>query len=238
MEKARKFQKNIYFCFIDDAKAFDCVVPANCGKFLKRWEYQTTIFIPWEICMQIKKQQNQTWNNSKLGKEYDKAIHGHPAYLPYMQNTSCEMLGCMNHKQESRLPREVSITSGMQWYHSNGRNLALWIGTKSPLDESEREEWKSWLEMQHSKNKDHGIWSHHFMANRWGKSGSSDRVYFLGSKITVDGDYSHEIKRHMFLGRKTITNLVSILKRRGLTKVCIVKAMVFLVVLYGCESWT
>ena len=92
--------------------------------------------------------------------------------------------------------------------------------------------------MQHSKNKDHGIWSHHFMANRWGKSGSSDRVYFLGSKITVDGDYSHEIKRHMFLGRKTITNLGSILKRRGLTKVCTVKAMIFLVVLYRCESWT
>ena len=64
---------------------------------------------------------------------------------------------------------------------------------------------------------------------------------FLGFKITVDGDYSHEIKRHLLLGRKAITNLNSILKSRDitlLTKVHIVKAMVFPVVMYGCESWT
>ena len=63
---------------------------------------------------------------------------------------------------------------------------------------------------------------------------------FLGSKITADGDCSHEIKRHCLLGRKAMTNLVSLLKSRDitlLTKVCIVKAMVFPVVLYGCESW-
>ena len=63
---------------------------------------------------------------------------------------------------------------------------------------------------------------------------------FLGSKITADGDYSHEIKRHLFLGRKAITNLDSLLKNRDitlLTKVRLVKAMVFLVVTYGCESW-
>ena len=64
---------------------------------------------------------------------------------------------------------------------------------------------------------------------------------FLGSKITVDGDYNHEIKRRLFLGRKAMTNLDSILKSRDITlptKVCIVKAMVFPVVMYGCESWT
>ena len=64
---------------------------------------------------------------------------------------------------------------------------------------------------------------------------------FLGSKITVDSDYSHEIKRHLFLGRKAITNLDRILKSRAitlLTRVHIVKAMVFPVVMYGCESWT
>ena len=64
---------------------------------------------------------------------------------------------------------------------------------------------------------------------------------FLGSKITVDGNCSHEIKRHLLLGRKAMTNLGSILKSRDITlptKVCIVKAMVFLVVMYGCESWT
>ena len=57
MEKAREFQKNIYFCFIDYAKAFDRVDHRNCGKFWKRWEYQTTWSASWEICMQVKKQQ-------------------------------------------------------------------------------------------------------------------------------------------------------------------------------------
>ena len=79
------------------------------------------------------------------------------------------------------------------------------------------------------------------MANRRGKSGSSDRFIFLGSKITVDCDCSHEIKRHLFLGRKAMTNVNSILKSRDITvppKAHIVKAMVFLVVMYGFENWT
>ena len=61
--------------------------------------------------------------------------------------------------------------------------------------------------------KDHGIWSHYFMANRWG---NSDFI-FLGSKITAEGDYSHEIKRSLLLGRKVMTNLDSILKSRDIT---------------------
>ena len=64
---------------------------------------------------------------------------------------------------------------------------------------------------------------------------------FLGSKITADGDYSHEIKRQLFLGRKVMTNLDSILKSKDVTlptKVCVVKAIVFPVIIYGCESWT
>ena len=79
------------------------------------------------------------------------------------------------------------------------------------------------------------------MANRWGNSGNSGWLYFLGSKITAGGDCSHEIKRHLFLGRKVMTNLDSIWKSRDITlptKVCLVKAMVFPVVMYGCESWT
>ena len=79
------------------------------------------------------------------------------------------------------------------------------------------------------------------MANRWGNSGNRDRLYFLGLQITADGDCSHEIKRCLLLGRKAMTNLDSILKSRDIslpTKVCLVKAMVFPVVMYGCESWT
>ena len=80
------------------------------------------------------------------------------------------------------------------------------------------------------------------MANRWGNNGNSDRLYLGGgSKITADGDCSHEIKRHLLLERKVMTNLDSILKSRDITlptKVHVVKAMVFPVVMYGCESWT
>ena len=86
---------------------------------------------------------------------------------------------------------------------------------------------------------DHGIWSRHFMGNRWGNSGNSVRLYFLGSKITADGDCNHEIKRRLLLGRKVMTNLKSILKSRDITlstKVHLVKAMFFPVVKYGCES--
>ena len=79
------------------------------------------------------------------------------------------------------------------------------------------------------------------MANSWGNSGNSDRFILGGSKITADGDCSHEIKRRLLLGRKVMTNLDSILKSRDitlLTEVHLVKAMVFPVVMYGCENWT
>ena len=79
------------------------------------------------------------------------------------------------------------------------------------------------------------------MANRWENSGNSDKLYFGGSKITIDGDCSHEIKRCLLLGRNAMTNLDSILKSRDVTlptKVHLVKAMVFPVVMYGCESWS
>ena len=94
-----------------------------------------------------------------------------------------------------------------------------------------------------SEKEDHGIWSCHFMGNRWECNGNSDKIYiyFLCSKITADGDCIHEIKRCFLIGRKVVTNLNSILKSRDITlptKVHILKAMVFPVVMYGCESWT
>ena len=78
------------------------------------------------------------------------------------------------------------------------------------------------------------------MANRWGNNGNSDSFLFWSSEITDDADYSHEIKKHLLSGRKAMTNLDSILKRRDITlstKFHIVKAMVFPIVMYGCESW-
>ena len=124
------------------------------------------------------------------------------------------------------------------WHHPYGRK---WKGTKKTLDESERGEWKCWLKAQHSETK--------IMASGPITSWQMDRetvetvalFTFLGSKITADGDCNHEIKRRLLLGRKVMTNLHSIFKSRDIilpTKVCLVKAMVFPVVMYGCESWT
>ena len=90
----------------------------NSGKFFKRWEYQTTLPASCETCLQVKKQKlvldMEQWTGSKLGKEYDKFVYFHHAYLTYMQSTSCDMLGWMKHKLESRLPGEISMTSYMQ----------------------------------------------------------------------------------------------------------------------------
>ena len=79
------------------------------------------------------------------------------------------------------------------------------------------------------------------ITNKWGNNVNSERLFSRGFKITADGNCSHEIKRRLLLGRKAMTNLDSVLKSRNitlLTKFCIVKAMVFPVVMYGCESWT
>ena len=95
--------------------------------------------------------------------------------------------------------------------------------------------------MQHSKKLlSHGIQSHNFMANRREKSGNNDFI-FLGSKITVDSDCSHEIGRDLLLGRKAMTNLDSILKSRDITlpiKIHTIKAMVSPVDMYRCDTWT
>ena len=146
IEKAREFQKNIYFCFTDHAKAFDGVDHNKLWKILKRWEYQTTLPAFWEICMQVKKQQlkpdMEQQTGSKLGKEYIKAEYCHPVYLTYVQSTSWEMLGWNQDCQEKYQQPQLCW-----WHHPYGRK---WRGTKKPLDESVSGEWKSWLKAQHS----------------------------------------------------------------------------------------
>ena len=108
IKNAREFRKNIYFCFIDYAKAFDCVDHNKLWKILKEMgipDYLTSLPTSWEICMQVRKQQLEPdveqQTGSKSGKGYVKAVYGHPAYLAYMQSTSCEMTGWMKHKLES-----------------------------------------------------------------------------------------------------------------------------------------
>ena len=156
-------------------------ITINCGKFLKRWEYQTTWPASWEIYMEVKKQQFRTGHGTKDWFQIQKGVcQGcvlSPCLFNLMQSTSWETLGWKKHKLESRLPGEISISSDMQM------TPPLWQkvrGTKKPLDESERGEWKSWLKGQHSENEDHGIGSHHFMADRWGNSGNSGWLNFSG----------------------------------------------------------
>ena len=116
MKKQESSRKNI--CFVDYAKAFDCVYHSKLCKILQEMEYQTTWPAFWEIYMQVKKQQlkpdMEQLTGSKLGKEYVKAVYCHPAYLTYIQSKSYKMLGCMKHKLESRLLGEISTTSDMQ----------------------------------------------------------------------------------------------------------------------------
>ena len=155
-----------------------------------------------------------------------------------MQSTSWETLGWKKHKLESRLPGEISITSDMQM------TPPLWQkvrGTKKTLDESERGEWKVGLKLHIEKTKI--MASSHITS--WEIDGETvetvSNFIFRGFKITADGDCTHEIQRCLLLGRKVMTNLDSIFKSRDITlptKVRLIKAMVFPVIMYGCESWT
>ena len=127
IEKAREFQKNIYFCFIDYTKAFVWIT--TNWKILKEMGIpdHPTCFL--RTCMQVKKQQLELHieqhTGSKLGKEYVKAVYHHCAYLTCMQNRSCKMLGWMKHKMESRLPGEISITSDMQMTPTLGQKVKI-----------------------------------------------------------------------------------------------------------------
>ena len=113
-----------------------------------------------------------------------------------------------------------------KWYHSYDRK---WTGNKEPLDDGEREEWKSWLKIQHSKNKEHGIWPHHFMANKWGNVETVTDFIFLGFQIVKMVTSAMKLKDACSLEEK----LWQIYKNSQ-----IVKALAFPVVMYGCESRT
>ena len=152
LKKQESFIKISTSALLTMPKPLTVCITTNCGKFLKRWEYQTTWPASWEICMQVRKQQleldMEQQTGSKLGKEYVKAVYCHHAYLTYMQSTSWEMLGWKKHKLESRFLGEVSATSDTQMTPPLSRKRR----SKEPLDESERGEWKSWLKAQHSEN--------------------------------------------------------------------------------------
>ena len=174
---------------------------------------------------------------SKYGKEYIKVVYCHPTYLTYMQTIPCEMPDGMKHKLESRLQGEISITSDTQM--------------TPPLKVESEEELKSLLMKVKEDSEKAGlklsIQTTKIMASSpitsWQIDGETVEVVsdfiFGGSKITADGDCSHEIKRRLLLGRKVTTNLDIILKSRDFTlptKVRLFEAMVFPVVMYRCET--
>ena len=145
-KKAREFQKNIYFCFIDYAKAFNCV------EHNKLWEILKEIGIPDHLTCLLRnlyagqeatvRTAHGTTDWFQIGKGVCQGCICHLACLTYMQSTSWETLDWKKHKLESRLSGEISITSDMQMTPPLCRK---WRGTKKPLGKSERREWKSWL---------------------------------------------------------------------------------------------
>ena len=166
-----------------------------------------------------------------------RAIYCHPVYLTYMQSISWETLGWKKHKLESRLPGEISIN----WYADDTILMAeSEEELKSFLMKVKEESEKVALKLNTQKTKIIGSGPN----TLWQIDGETVETVadfiFGGSKITADGDCSHEIKRCLLLGRKVMTTLDSILKSRDITlsaKVH-VKAVVFPVVMYGCERWT
>ena len=194
--------------------------------------------------MQVKKQQleldMEQQTGSRSGKEYIKAAYCHPVYLTYMQSTSCMQNARLNEVQAGikiagrniNNLRYADDTTLMAESKEEIKNLVMKV-----KEESEKVGLK--LNIQKTKITLSGP------NNSWEIDGEtvetvSDFI-FGGSKITADGDYSHEIKRRSLLGRKVTTNLDSIFKSRDIalpTNVPLVKAMVFPVVMYGCENWT
>ena len=154
-------------------------ITRNCSKLLQRWEYQATLPASWETCMQVKKQQlepdMEQQTGSILGKEQ-----------------GCILPPCLFSLYSEYIIWHAGLVEAQAEIKIVGRNInnlryaddttLMAEGEKelkSLLTKVKEETEKYLFKIQHSKNKDHGIWSHHFMANRWGNNGNSERLYFL-----------------------------------------------------------
>ena len=238
----KEFQKNIYFCFIDYAKAFDCVDHNKLWKILKEMEYQTP------TCL---------LRNLYAGQEATvRTGHGTTDWFQIGKgiHQGCILSPCLFNLYAEYIMRNAGLEEAQAGIKIAGRNINnLRYADDTTLMAESEEELKSLLMKVKEESEKVGlklnIQKMKIMASgtitSWEIDGEtvetvSDFI-FLGPKITTDGDCSHEIKRHLLLGRKVMTNLDSIFKSRDITlptKVCLVKAMVFPGVMYGCESWT
>ena len=166
-----------------------------------------------------------------------KAVYCHPAYLTYMQRTSCEMLGWMNDKLESRLQREIPTLRYNDITLMAEREEEL----KNLLMRVKEESEKAGLKLNIQKTKIMASGPITSWQTDGGKVETVTDFIFLGSKITVDGDYSHEIKRLLLLRRKAMTNPDSLLNSRDITlptNVLNSQSYGYPVTMYGCEHWT
>ena len=234
MEKAREFQKNIYFCFIDYAKVFDCV------DHKKLWEILKEMGIPDHLTCLLR--------NLYAGQEASvRTGHGTTDWFQIGKGVyqGCILSPCLFNFYAEYIMRNAGLEEAQAGIKIAGKNINnLRYADDTTLIAESEEELKSLLMKVKMESEKVGlklnIQKTKIMASgpitSWQIDGEtvSDFI-FRGSKITADGDCSHEIKRHLLLGRK-----VSIFKSRDITlrtKVRLVKAMVFLVVRYGCESW-
>uniref|UniRef100_A0A8B9WP62 RNA-directed DNA polymerase n=1 Tax=Bos mutus grunniens TaxID=30521 RepID=A0A8B9WP62_BOSMU len=237
---AREFQKNIYFCFIDYAKAFDCVDHNKLWKILKE------MGIPDHLTCLLR--------NLYAGQEATvRTGHGTTDWFQIGKGVhqACILSPCLFNVYAEYIMRNAGLEEAQAGIKIAGRNInnIRYADDTTLMAESE-EELKSLLMKVKEESKKVGlklnIQKTKIMPSGLhgidGKTVETVSDFILGgSKITADGDCSHEIKRCLLLGRKVMTNLDSILKSRDITlptKVYLVKAMVFPVVMYGCESWT
>ena len=240
MEKAREFQKNIYFCFIDYAKAFDCVDHNKLWKILQEMETLEHL-----TCLLI---------NLYAGQEAA-VITGHGAtdWLQIRKGVcqGCILSPCLFNLYAEYIMRNAGLDEAQAGIKIAGRNISnlSYADNTTFMAESE-EELKSLLMKVKEESEKVGlklnIQKTKIMTfgpiTSWQTDGETVADFILGgSKITADGDCSHEIKRCLLLGREAMSNLDSILKSRDISlpkKVHLVKAMVFPVVMYRCERWT
>ena len=165
--KAREFQKNIIFCFIDYTEGFDYVDHNKLWKILQEMEIPQHLTC---LLRNLHAGQEATVRTRhgktvwfQIGKEFFKTVYCHPTYLTSMQSTSCKMDDEWSTSWTQDCQEDYQLPQICRWHHPYGRNQRRTI--ESPV-ESERGEWKSWLKVHNSKNENHGIQPHDFMANR------------------------------------------------------------------------
>uniref|UniRef100_A0A4W2DMN1 RNA-directed DNA polymerase n=1 Tax=Bos indicus x Bos taurus TaxID=30522 RepID=A0A4W2DMN1_BOBOX len=239
MEKARKFQKNIYFCFIDYAKAFDCV------DHNKLWKILQEMGIPDHLTCLL--------GNLYAGQEATvRTGHGITDWFQIGKGVrqGSILSPCLFNFYAEYIMRNAGLEEAQAGIKIARRNLNnLRYADDTTLMAESEEELKSLLMKVKVESEKVGlklnIQKTKIMASgpitSWETVETVSDIILGDSKITADGDCSHEIKRRLLLGRKVMTNLDSILKSRDITlptKIRLVKAMVFPVVMYGCESWT